>query len=54
MAGRKPELTAKARAEFDSCGNKIVKSPGEPPRTLKQTMMEVEFNHFNFNHDLGA
>jgi len=24
-----------------------MKSPWEPPRTLKETMMEVEYNHLN-------
>jgi hypothetical protein len=33
--------------KFYSYGNEVMKSPWEPPRTLKETMMEAEFNHLN-------
>ena len=33
--------------KFDSCGNRVMKSPWGTAKTLKETMMEAEFNHLN-------
>jgi hypothetical protein len=43
----KPRLWRGENRKFYSYGNEVMKSPWEPPRTLKETMMEAEFNHLN-------